>query len=84
LAPEPRGRRLAAEGTSFMLLREEAYYTLACQLLEGTQVPTSQIADYNGCANPRAFLRWLGMGPAQWRASRCRPPPKCSRSRGRD
>jgi AraC-like DNA-binding protein len=70
-------RRLAAEGASFMQLREEACYTIACQLLASTRLPANEIADLIGYANPsaftRAFYRWTGMGPAQWRASRRRP-----------
>ncbi len=70
-------RRLAAEGSSFLQLREEACATLACQLLENTGTPVSDIAYLPGYANAsactRAFHRWTGMGPAQWRASRRRP-----------
>ncbi len=70
-------RRLAVEGASFRQLREEACYTLACQFLESTHLPANEIADLLGYANPsaftRAFYRWTGMGPAQWRASRCGP-----------
>jgi len=69
-------RRLAAEGTSFMKLREEARYSIARQLLQGTRMPANQIADRLGYANASAFTsafrRWSGMGPAQWRVSRTR------------
>ena len=72
-------RRLADEGTSFMQLREDVCYTLACQLLEGTHTAVNEIADYLGYAHPSAFTRafrgWTGMGPAQWRASRRRRSP---------
>jgi AraC-like DNA-binding protein len=75
---EPRtlNRRLAAEGSSFMQLRDDAVRSIACQLLEHTQMPIGEIADRLGYANPsafnRAFHRWEGPGPAQWRASRSR------------
>jgi AraC-like DNA-binding protein len=81
-------RRLADEGTSFMKLRDEARYSIARQLLEGTRLPAGQIADHVGYANASAFTaafrRWSGMGPAQWRASRNRPSRKRSKARGRD
>jgi AraC-like DNA-binding protein len=67
-------RRLAAEGKSFVQLRDEARYAIACQLLENTHLPVIEIADRLGYANAsaftRAFTRWSGKAPAQWRASR--------------
>lgn len=67
-------RRLAEEGTSFTLMRDEARQSLAYHLLEQTHVPANEIGDYLGYANPsaftRAFRRWTGAAPAQWRASR--------------
>jgi AraC-like DNA-binding protein len=69
-------RRLAAEGTTFLRLREEACRSLAVQLLERTHMPASEIANQLGYSNPsaftRAFQRWTGLGPAEWRASRRR------------
>lgn len=70
-------RRLAAEGTSFMQLRDEACSNVACQLLQSTHMPANEIADLLGYSHPsaftRAFHRWTGMGPARWRASKRRP-----------
>lgn len=67
-------RRLAAEGTSFANLRDETRKSVALQLLEGTRMPVKQLADHLGYANAsaftRAFSRWTGMGPADWRKSR--------------
>jgi len=66
-------RRLAAGGTTFMHLREEASQAIACQLLESTRMPVTEIAGFLGYANPgaftRAFCRWAGVPPTQWRAS---------------
>jgi len=77
-------RRLADEGTSFAHLREGARYAVACQLLEGSHMPASEIANHIGYANPsaftRAFRRWSGVAPAKWRASKRRKPSKRSRS----
>ncbi|HSG23140.1 MAG TPA: AraC family transcriptional regulator [Azonexus sp.] len=71
-------RRLAEAGASFMQLREEACETLACQLLEDTCMPVNEIAYLMGYANAsaftRAFERWTGMGPAQWRKANCKRP----------
>jgi AraC-like DNA-binding protein len=78
-------RRLSAEGTSFLHLKEEVRYEVASQLLENTRTPANQIAMMLGYTDAssftRAFRRWAGMGPAQWRSSRS--PRSHSRSRGR-
>jgi AraC-like DNA-binding protein len=69
-------RRLADEGSSFRLLRDESRYSIARQLLGNTSMQAGQIATRLGYANAsaftRAFLRWSGMAPTQWRASRRR------------
>jgi len=81
-------RRLAAEGMSFLQLREEARYSIARQLLQGTHLPANQIADRLGYANASAFTsafrRWSGMAPTEWRASGSRRPPGRPRGRRRD
>jgi AraC-like DNA-binding protein len=73
LAARTLNRRLAAEGTSYLKLREQARYAIARQLLTGTHMPANQIADRLGYANAsaftRAFRQWSGAAPAQWRAS---------------
>ena len=74
LAARTLNRRLAAGGTSYLQLREEARYTIARQLLTGTRMPANQIADRLGYANAsaftRAFRKWSGKAPAEWRAAR--------------
>jgi AraC-like DNA-binding protein len=78
-------RRLAAEGTSFMQLREEASQAMARQLLEGTRMPVTEIAGFLGYSNPsaftRAFCRWKGVTPTQWRAAGRRRSASRSHSR---
>lgn len=78
-------RRLASQGTSLARLRDEARYTLARQLLKGTEMPARGIAEQLGYANASAFTcafrRWSGMGPARWRTSVGRGRPR--RARGR-
>ena len=84
LATRTLNRRLAAESTSYLRLREEARYTIARQLLTGTRMPANQIADRLGYANPsaftRAFRQWSGKAPAAWRASKARGSGRVSGS----
>jgi AraC-like DNA-binding protein len=69
-------RRLAAAGTTFHQQREEARRELACQMLENTRTTATDIAEILGYTDPasftRAFQRWTGSTPTQWRASRRR------------
>jgi len=64
-------RRLAAAGTTFQRLRDEVQFELACQLLRSTTIPTGQIASIVGYSESssfnRAFKRWAGVPPAEWR-----------------
>jgi AraC-like DNA-binding protein len=64
-------RRLKIRGTTFKALLEEARLEIARQLLEGTRMPVIEIAatlDYtDASAFTRAFNRWTGMPPVQWR-----------------
>lgn len=80
LSARTLNRRLAADAKTFFQLREEALQAAACQLLESTRLPANQIADRLGYASPsaftRAFHRWLGMAPTQWRTSQQRPTRK--------
>jgi AraC-like DNA-binding protein len=65
-------RRLAAAGTSFAALRDEARYAAARQLLGDTSMPVNEIATQLGYANASAFTaafrRWSGTGPSRWRS----------------
>jgi len=69
-------RRLAEEGASFSQLHDESRYSIARQLLSNTRMPAGQVAARLGYANAsaftRAFIRWSGMAPTKWRASRRR------------
>jgi AraC-like DNA-binding protein len=64
-------RRLASAGTTFQRLRDEVQFELACQLLRSTTIPTGQIASIVGYSESsafnRAFRRWAGVPPAEWR-----------------
>ena len=61
------GRRLAAEGTTFRALCDEARHVIACRLLADTDMPANKIADCLGYANASAFThafqRWSVVGP---------------------
>lgn len=64
-------RRLREEGTSFRQELKEIRYSLARQLLTDSTMPLSKIAtalDYSDTtAFIRAFKRWSGVSPAEWR-----------------
>ena len=67
-------RRLAGEGTSFRRIREDVRLEAACQLLESSDRPVFQVADVLGYSDAtaftRAFRRWAGVSPTQWRHER--------------
>jgi AraC-like DNA-binding protein len=64
-------RRLAACGTSFAALADEARFEIARHMLANTTMSIGQIAtmlDYTeASAFTRAFRRWSGTTPAAWR-----------------
>lgn len=65
-------RQLKAEGTSFAELVEEIRRSLARQHLEGTSMSVGEIACVlgysDGRAFARAFARWFGESPSEFRA----------------
>lgn len=65
-------RRLHEESCSFQTLVDEVRLERAGELLEGTAMNLSQIADALGYADAanftRAFKRWTGVSPSQFRA----------------
>jgi len=67
-------RRLNAFGTSFQMLVDEIRFEIARQMLEDSRMDINQIAmtlDYaDASAFTRAFRRWSGTTPAQWRGNR--------------
>ncbi|MEV6279350.1 AraC family transcriptional regulator [Nocardia sp. NPDC051832] len=66
-------RQLTAEGHSYRTLLDEVRFTLARELLTGTDLPTAAIADRlgytEGASFTRAFQRWSGTTPLRWRKS---------------
>jgi AraC-like DNA-binding protein len=83
--PRTLRRRLAALHVSLFELVEEARCDIARQALAGT-TPIKAIADRLGyseqSAFQRAFKRWTGMTPGQYRASLACPPPRAASSPG--
>ena len=65
-------RRLHVEGTSFTIVVNEVRFEIARQLLADTQVTFNQVAAALGFSEPsaftRAFRRWSGQSPTEWRA----------------
>jgi AraC-like DNA-binding protein len=72
--PRTLDRRLAVAGTTFRQVREEVLQTMAVQLLGTTTMPVAAVAAALGYADAtafiRAFRRWTGGTPAQWRRQR--------------
>lgn len=67
-------RRLGAYGTSFQKLVDAASLEITQQMLESSTMDVRQIATALGYADSsaftRAFRRWSGTTPAQWRLAR--------------
>jgi AraC-like DNA-binding protein len=65
-------RRLKGRGTTFRRLLNETRYEVAGQLLRGTRLSVTQIGVALGYADTavftRAFRRWSGASPSDWRA----------------
>jgi len=65
-------RRLRDQGTSFRRELEDIRYELAKQLLADSTMPVSKVARTLKYANlggfNRAFKRWAGITPGEWRA----------------
>ncbi|MFC5608358.1 AraC family transcriptional regulator [Variovorax soli] len=64
-------RRLALEGTSFSTIADQVRHSMATQHLQRPGASVEQIALITGFSDSanfrRAFLRWTGMSPAQFR-----------------
>lgn len=76
-------RDLAAEGTRWQTLLDEARRERACALLTDTRRPIADIALELGFAEPsnfsRVFRRWTGWSPGAYRAGRRAVPRDASR-----
>jgi len=69
-------RRLKEFGTNFHQLVEECRFEIARQMLEDSTMSVSRIASALDYTDPsafiRAFRRWAGSTPAQWRLGHVR------------
>lgn len=67
-------RRLAEYDTNFESLLDRARFDIACHLLANSAASMTQITELLGYAHSsalsRAFRRWAGMSPRDWRAER--------------
>jgi AraC-like DNA-binding protein len=67
-------RRLASSGCSFSVLVDQTRMEMASQLLSNSRASMAQITDILGYGHSstfsRAFGRWAGMSPRDWRAGR--------------
>jgi AraC-like DNA-binding protein len=71
MSPRTLQRRLETSGTTYQRLVDAVRCKVATRRLEETDVSTSALAAQLGYSTPRAFLRafqrWTGLTPAQWR-----------------
>jgi AraC-like DNA-binding protein len=69
--PRVLRRRLAAEGTTFEALRDEVRFVVAREYLSLSDLTILEISDAlafsTHAAFSRAFLRWSGRTPTEWR-----------------
>lgn len=77
MSPRTLSRRLNEENTSFRALLDEVRQTLSEELLDHTDMTTEQVAARLGYAEAasfiRAFRRWKGCPPQEYRARGARP-----------
>lgn len=71
-------RRLSEEGTTFRDVVREVQIRLARELLERGDCSIAEVAFLTGFAEQssfgRAFKRWVGQAPAQYRSAAAQPP----------
>lgn len=64
-------RKLKADGLSFQKLLDEVRFSMAKQMLYQSKKSTKQVASHIGISNPavfcRAFKKWSGMTPTEYR-----------------
>ena len=74
VSPRTLARRLTREGSGFRRLREEVFAELAARQLAESGMSVESIAQSLGycdsAAFRKAFRRWYGASPAEYRAAR--------------
>ena len=72
LSPRTLQRRLTEAHTSYQRILDAVRQDMACKLLSRTSMEPGEIAFYLGFEEvnsfQRAFYKWLGMTPTQWRS----------------
>jgi AraC-like DNA-binding protein len=71
-------RHLSKEGLAFRHIADEVRFEIACELLLNTEMALAQIATVlqfsEQSAFSRAFRRWSGQTPSDWRRSHLPSP----------
>ncbi|MBY4675346.1 AraC family transcriptional regulator [Marinobacterium arenosum] len=74
IAPRTLRRRLQEEGSSIRQIKEALRRDFALKLLASEHLNVQEVAEQSGfteaAAFCRAFKRWTGLSPAQWRKAR--------------
>lgn len=77
-------RRLKAEGVTFEQVLDELRHRLAADYLSARKVSVNETAYLTGFSEPaafsRAFKRWTGVSPREWREGRGAKPPSPPRA----
>jgi AraC-like DNA-binding protein len=77
MSPQVTRRRLSEEGSSFQKLKDNIRCDRACQLLKHSELSIDLIAGRIGFSEPaalnRAFKKWTGQTPAQYREQELDP-----------
>lgn len=75
IAPRTLRRKLMHEGTSIRQIKENLRHDFALKLLASEHLSVQEVAEQSGFAEAaafcRAFKRWTGQSPSQWRQARC-------------
>ena len=73
-------RTLDRQGLSFQRMLDEVRYRNACRMLRDMRMSVGQMADYLGYKDAasftRAFRRWSGKTPIEWRSASVRAEPE--------
>jgi AraC-like DNA-binding protein len=73
ITPRTLRRHLQDEGTSIRMIKESLRQDFAMKLLNNEHLSIQEVAEQTGFAEPaafcRAFKRWTGQSPVQWRRS---------------